>query len=186
MMQDWEFRDSSVAVKLPSSISQVQVLIRPVITLIVGLTNPISQGVCQILHIRWYPPHHSYCHPRSRSLLSITQSASLNTMLSYPSLSIPAKIISCHQVVRTSITAYFEYSKLWVQHTLSTAYFVYSILRLQHTLRTAYFEYSIHWRLFLFPSFSWLQVDPWMQLRLRMYLPTWSTAIRQLSLSTQW
>jgi len=37
-----------------------------------------------------------------------------------------------------------------------------SIHRVQHTPSTAYTKYSIHLRLFVFPSFTWLPVDPWM------------------------
>jgi len=40
------------------------------------------------------------------------------------------------------------------------------------TLSAAYTEYSIHLRLSVVPSFSRVQVDPWMSLELPVYLPT--------------
>jgi len=43
------------------------------------------------------------------------------------------------------------------EFTPSTAYTEY-----KHTPSTAYIEYSIHPMLFVFTSFSWLRVDPWM------------------------
>jgi len=69
---------------------------------------------------------------------------------------------SIHRVQHTPSTAYTEYSIHRVQHIPSTAYTEYSIHRVQHTPSTAYTEYSIYPRLFVFPSFSWLRVDPWM------------------------
>jgi len=53
------------------------------------------------------------------------------------------------------------------------------------TPSTAYTEYSIHARWFVFPSLSWLLVDPWMQQQLPVCLPTWLTAISQLSMRAQ-
>jgi len=44
--------------------------------------------------------------------------------------------------------------------TWCTAYTVYIIHWVQHTLSTAYTEYRIHPGFFLFPSYSWVQVDP--------------------------
>ena len=67
---------------------------------------------------------------------------------------------SIHWVQHTPSTAYTKYSIHQVQHTPSTAYTKYSIHRVQHTPSTAYTGYSIHPRLILFPSFSWLWVNP--------------------------
>jgi len=74
----------------------------------------------------------------SLSFSFTTLSSSQNTKLSHPSLSLPAMIMSLHQV----------------QHTPSTAYTEYSIHRVQHTPSTAYTGFCIHPRLFVFPSFS--------------------------------
>jgi len=63
-------------------------------------------------------------------------------------------ISPCHDHELAPFIAYTEYSIHWVQHTLSTAYT----------------EYSIHRRLFVFPSFPWLRVDPWMYLQLPVCL----------------
>jgi len=54
--------------------------------------------------------------------------------------------------------------------------------RVPHTPSTTYTDYSIHPWLFVFPSFSWIRVDPWMELQLPACLPTRSTAISHSSL----
>jgi len=74
----------------------------------------------------------------SQSFSSTTLPSLQNTKLGHSSLSLHVMIMSWHRV----------------QHTPSTAYTKYSIHQVQ-----AYTEYSIHPRLFVFPSFSWLQVD---------------------------
>jgi hypothetical protein len=100
---------------------------------------------------------------------------------------------SIPQVQHTPSTAYNKYSVHQVQHTPSivytkntihqvwltpcTAYTEYSIHWVQHTPSTAYTEDGIHPRLFVFPSFSWLQGDPWMQLQLPACLHIRSTTI---------
>jgi len=56
--------------------------------------------------------------------------------------------------------------------------------RVQHTPSTAYTEYSTE-RLFVFPSFSWLRVDPCMYLQLQACLLTQSTTISQHSMRAQ-
>ena len=81
----------------------------------------------------------------------------------------------CHDHQLTPSTAYTEY-----KNTVSTAYTEY-----KNTVSTAYTEYSIHWRLFVFPPFSWFQVDPWIYLQHLACLPTRSTAISQLPMRAQ-
>jgi len=78
------------------------------------------------------------------------------------SLNSPDYGVQVHLQTRSISIAYSEYSTLWVQHTPSIAYIKYSIHQVQHTLSTAFTEYSIHPILSVFPSFSWLRVDPWM------------------------
>jgi len=167
IMRNWNLRAFRVRVNLPSPIRQVQVPIWHVITPIQGLPNPIRQVVPLISYFRSYPAHGSHLHPPSLSFPSISLSSSQNTMSSHPSLSLHAMIISSH----------------WVQHTPSTAYTEYSMHRVQHTPRPAYTEYSIHPRLFVFHSFSWLQVDPGMPLQLTACLHIRSTAMKAQSSS---
>ena len=96
----------------------------------------------------------------SLSFSSTTLPSLQNTKLSHLSLSLHVMIMSWHRVQHTPSTsihraqAYTEY-----KHTPSTAYTEYSIHRVQHTPSTVYTEYP---RLFVFPSVSWLRVDPWM------------------------
>jgi len=46
--------------------------------------------------------------------------------------------------------------------SLSLLAMIMSWHRIQHTPSTAYLKYSINPRLIVFPSFTWLGVDPWM------------------------
>jgi len=108
-----------------------------------------------------------------------------NIKLSYSSLSLHPMMMSWHWVQHTPSTAYTEYSIHQVQHTPSTAYTDHSIHWLQHTPGKAYTEYSIHPRLFVIPSFSWVEDDPWIQRQRLACLPTGSTAISQLYLTAQ-
>jgi len=55
----------------------------------------------------------------------------------------------------------------------------------QFTLCTASTKYSIHPRVFVFPSFSWLQRDPQMYLQLPACFHTWLTTVGQLSMRAQ-
>jgi len=80
-------------------------------------------------------------HPPSLSFSSRTLSSSQNKKSSHPSLSLHAIIMSWHE---------------------AQAYTKYSIHRVQYTPSTAYTEYSIYPRLFVFLSFAWVRVDPWM------------------------
>jgi len=139
-------REFCVWVNWPTLIRQVWVLIRRAITLIRGLPNPMRQVVPVTSHIRSYPPYHSHLHPPSLSFSPTIQPSSQNAKLSQPSPSLNDMIMSWHQV----------------QHTPSTAWTKFSIHRVQHTPGAAYTVHSIHPRLSVFPSFSWLQVDPWM------------------------
>jgi len=158
IMRHWNLREFRVWVNLPSPIQQVQLPIRLEITPIRGLPNPIRQVVPQISHIRSYPPHRSHLHPPSLSFSSTTQPSSQNTKLNHPSLSLHAMIMSSHRVQHTPSTAHTEY---------------------KHTQSTAYTKYP---RVFVFPSFWWLWVNPWMKPQLPGCLSTWSTIIRQLSM----
>jgi len=154
-----------VQANLPSPIQEVQVLIRHVSTPLWGLINPIRQVVPLTSHIPLYRTHHSHLHLPSLSFLSTTPPSLQNTKLSHPSVSHHVMIMSRHQV----------------QYTPSTY-----IHQVQHTRSTAYTKYSIHRRLFVFPAFSWLRVDPWIRFQLPVCLPTQSTAISQLSMRAQW
>jgi len=58
-MRNWDLREFRVQVHLLSPIQQVQVPIRPVVTAIQSLPNPIWPVVPLISHIRVYTPHHS-------------------------------------------------------------------------------------------------------------------------------
>jgi len=120
--------------QLTIPIQQVRVLIRRVISPIRGLPNPIRQVVPGISHIRLYPPHRSHLHP---------------TSLCFSSTTLHHRRTQCEV-----IPVYLSMSLSWVDTK-------YSIHRVQHMQRIAYTEYIIHPRLFVFPSFSWLRVDPW-------------------------
>ena len=94
-------REFRVRVIWPSLIWQVRVPIRPELTPIQGVPNPIRQIVPLISHIRSYPPYHSYLHPLSLSFSSTTPPSLQNTMLSHPSLSLHEMIMSWHRVQHT-------------------------------------------------------------------------------------
>jgi hypothetical protein len=89
------------------------------------------------------------------SCTSVSSSSTVSHILIYHSIMIAEHkdmlyliMSQCHVHEGIPITAYTEYSIHWVQHTLSTAYA----------------WYGMHQRLSVFPSFSWLWVNPWMQL----------------------
>jgi len=162
IMRNWDQRDFHVRVDLRSRIRQLWVPIWHVITPIWGLVNSIRYVVPLIYHIRSYPPHHSLLHPPSLTFSSTT-STTIAELKVKSSLSISpchdhelTRSTSIHQVQHTPSTAYTEYSIHQVQHTPSTACTEYSIYRAQHTPSTAYPTLCV------FPSFSWLRVDPWM------------------------
>ena len=82
----------------------------------------------------------------SLSVSSTTLPSSQNTELCHPSLPLHAMITCWHRV----------------QHMPNAALTSHSIHRRQHSPGTACTKFSIHPRLFVFPSFWWLLVDPWM------------------------
>jgi len=135
IMKNWDFREFRVQVNLTFLRWQVQVPIQRVCTLIRGLLNPIRPVVPLISHSRSYPPYPSHIHPLS---LFLTHNSTI--MTSTQSWVIPVNL-----------------SMPWTRVNNE-----YCIHRAQHTPSIAYPEYSIHPRLFVFRSFSWLQVDPWM------------------------
>jgi len=120
IMRNWDIRKLHVRDNLPSTIQQVRVSIRRIITLIQGLPNPIRQVLRLISHSCSYPPHLSHFHPPSLSFSSTTLTLLQNAKLSYPSLSLHVMIMSWHQVQHTPSTAYTEYSIHRVQHTPTT------------------------------------------------------------------
>jgi len=144
IMGNWDLRESCVRVNLPSPKWQVRVPIRGVIPLIGHRANGIRQVVPLISHICLYPPHHFHFHPPSLSFSSTTST-----------------IITEHKV-KSSISISVLYGRDLtpstsihrVQHTPSTAYTEYSIHRVQYTPSTVYP------RVFDFPSFSRLRIDP--------------------------
>ena len=76
--------------------------------------NEVSRTL--ISHIRSYPPHCSHHHPPSLYFSSTTLPSSQNTMLSHPSPSSHALIMSRHR-----LQAYTKYNIHPVQRTPSTA-----------------------------------------------------------------
>jgi hypothetical protein len=137
IMRNWNITRFRVRVNEPSRIRQVWLPIRPVITPIQGLPNPIRQVVPLISHILSYPPHHSHVDPPSLSFSSTTPPSLQNPKLIHPSLSLYVMIMSWQWVQHTPSTAYTEYSIHETQHTTSTAVTEYSIHRVQYTLSTA-------------------------------------------------
>ena len=109
IMRNLDLREFRVRVNWPSTIRQVRVPSRRVITLLGGLLNPIRQVVLLISHSRSYSPYRSHLHPPSPSFLSTTLPSSQNTKLSHPSLSLHAMIKSSHRVQHTPSTAHTEY-----------------------------------------------------------------------------
>jgi len=94
IMRNWDLREFRVLVNLPSSIQQVRVPIRCVLTPTQGLRNLMRQVVPMISHIRWYSLYPSHLYPPSLSFSSTAQPSSQNTKLSHPSLSLHVMIMS--------------------------------------------------------------------------------------------
>jgi len=105
-LRNWDVTESCVWVNLRTSLQQVRVPIRSVITAIRSLHNPIRQVIPLTSHIHLYPRHHSHLNPPSISFLSPTPPSLQNTKLSHSSLYLHAIIMSWH----------------WVQHIQSTAF----------------------------------------------------------------
>jgi len=154
-MRNWNFREFSVQVNLPSRIWQVGVLIRQVITPIQGLLNPIRQVILLISHIFSYPPYRSYLHPPSLSvsstLLPSSQEHKVKSSLSIspchdhelpPSASYTECII--YRVHHTLSASYTGCIIHWVHHTPSASYTECIIHRVHHTPSASYTECIIH------------------------------------------
>ena len=139
IMRDWVIKECHVRAKSPSPIRQEPVPIRRVITPIQGLPNPIGQVVPLISPIRSYL---SYCFDLHPPALFLVHNS---TIIGQQDVKWSLSISPCHAHELTLCTAYTEYSIH--QH-------------IQHMTNTASTEYSTHPRLSVFPSFSWLRVDP--------------------------
>jgi len=105
IVRNWDFREECVRVNLPSVIRQLRVPIWRVITPIRGFADPFRQVVLLNSRIHSYPLHRSHLHPPSLWFSSTMLPSSQNTMLSHPSLSLHAVIMSLHRVQHTPSTA---------------------------------------------------------------------------------
>jgi len=148
-----------VRVNVPSPIQLVWVRIRRVITRIPGLPNSIRQVIPPISHIA----HTLHIRLIFTPCLTLSR-AQINYHHRTHSYVIPLYLSMPWSWVDTM------YNKLWVQHILSTAYT----------------EYSIYPRFIVFASFSWLEVNPWMDFQIPACLSTRSTGISQLAIRPQW
>jgi len=115
---------------------------------------------------------------------SQSNQASRNPVFSYPLVSSTLFSSSSPSLSFSSTTLPSSQNTKLSHPSLSLAAMLMSWHRVQHTPNTAYTKYIIHQRLSVFPSFSWVRVDSWIQLQLPACLPTWSTAFRQLSMRT--
>ena len=104
-----EFR---MRINWPSPIRQVRLPIRPVITAIWGVPNPIRQAILLICHSHWYPPYHSHLHPPALSF-SYTTVPSSQEHIVKTSLSISP----CHHHELPLSASYTKCSIHRVQHT---------------------------------------------------------------------
>ena len=99
--------------------------------------------------------------------------ASRNPDLSYP-------LVSSRSFSSSSLISLFlvHNSTIIAEHKVKSSLSISPWHDHELTPITAYTEYSIHPRLFVFPSFSWLRVDPWMHIQLPAYLLTWFPWLR--------
>jgi len=116
-----QLREIGVRLNLPFLIWQERALIWSKMTSIWRLSNRIKQVVPQIRHTCSYTPHHSHLYQPTLSVTSRSLLSLLNRLLSHPSPSQHAMIMSWHWVQPTPSTTYTEYSIHRVQHILSTA-----------------------------------------------------------------
>jgi len=112
IMKHWNLGEFRVRVNSPSSIWQVRVPIRRVITPIWRLLNPTSQVVPQVSQVRSYPPYHSHLYPQSLSFSSTTLPS-----LQEHKVKLSLSISPCHHHQLTPSAAYAECSIHRVQHT---------------------------------------------------------------------
>jgi len=88
----------------------------------------------------------------------------------------PYQLVSSTSFSSSSSISLFHVhnSNIIIEHKVELSLSISPCYNHELTPSTAYTEYPT---LFVFPSFSWLRVDPWMWLQLAACLPTRSTAI---------